>query len=331
MIRLSIIIPVYNCQKYINNCIESIACHNEEVEIILVNDGSTDDSEDICNNIARKYNNVVVLSQANAGAASARNLGTKYAHGDFVWYIDADDYVAENAVEEILQIMKEENTVDFISFNITTVFKKKFYPLKKINKKEYLNGIQALENALYSDKLSFSPCDKVFRRSFLGTDPFPFGIPMGEDQIAMSHLISNANTILLLPKHYYYYVQRTSSESHFPANAHTDKMGMLHDLYCNTAQKLAKDHPSIRSAIYARLIFQNLCIIGWMARSKTCNKELGRKITKTIRSFSYGYWKNKQVDPLYKIAAALAAVHYKFVYFAYRLILLFRGTKNLTD
>ena len=331
MIALSIIIPVYNCEKYIYKCVQSIGCQNKEIEIILVNDGSTDRSGDICSSIASKYKNIILLSQENAGVASARNLGTSHAHGNFIWYIDADDYIGENAVEEILQIIKEEDSVDFISFNSTTVFQKYSVPNKRIEKKEYLNKTQALETALYSDKLSFSACDKVFRRSFLGTAPFPSGIPMGEEQIAMSHFISKVNTVLLLPKNYYYYVQRASSESHFPEKAHVEKMNLLYDTYYNIAQKLIKNNPSLESAINARLIFQRLCIIGWMARSKTCDKKLGRKITKTIRTSLYGYWKNRRVKLSLKAAAALASIHYKLVYFAYRIILLFRSTSNLVE
>lgn len=331
MIELSVIIPVYNCEKYIKKCVQSILSCNEKVEIILVNDGSTDASGVICERIAEKHKNVIVLSQENAGCASARNLGTSYAQGEFIWYIDADDYVAENAVSEILQVLRREDSIDLVRFNIATVYQDRTIFKNQIKKREYLNRTEALENALYLDKMTFSACDKVFRRSFLGKDPFPSGIPMGEEQIAGSRLISRAKKVLLLPKCYYFYVQRASSESHFQGKKNSEKMKLLYDSYCSVAQELETSAPELRSAIYARLIFQGICIIGWMARSKTCNKDLGKRITQNIRGFLLGYWRNGRVSLIYKMTAALASVHYKLVYYAYRIMLLFRSTSNLTD
>ena len=108
MVRLSIIIPVYNVEQYLKQCLESVISQNipyVDYEIIIVNDGSTDSSLAITNSYADKHKNIVVISQNNQGLSAARNVGIETASGDYIWFVDSDDFIAKDCLKDILEIL----------------------------------------------------------------------------------------------------------------------------------------------------------------------------------------------------------------------------------
>lgn len=110
-IKISLVLPAYNVQKYIGKCIES--CLNQdlnknEYEIIIVNDGSTDSTLEIAQAYKSNDNNIILLSQSNQGLSMARNNGTKIAKGKYIWFIDSDDYIANNCLKTIIDVMESK-------------------------------------------------------------------------------------------------------------------------------------------------------------------------------------------------------------------------------
>jgi len=117
---LSIIIPVYNTEKYLQKCLDSILTQNVDFslyEVICVNDGSKDNSLKILNEYKDKYNNVVVIDKENGGASSARNKGILYAKGKYLWFVDSDDYIKAKSLEAIISFLKE-HTIDLLYFSL---------------------------------------------------------------------------------------------------------------------------------------------------------------------------------------------------------------------
>ena len=110
--KLTIIIPIYNVEPYIKRCLMSCILQDsslgEEYEIICVNDGTKDKSAEIAKEIALSYNGVVVIDQENGGLSSARNTGLSYARGEYVWFVDSDDYIEENCLPRILSYLNED-------------------------------------------------------------------------------------------------------------------------------------------------------------------------------------------------------------------------------
>ena len=118
MKKLSIIVPVYNAEKYIEKCASCILEQSyQNIELILVNDGSKDNSLELCKSIAEKDDRVKVFSKENGGAASARNLGIKNATGDYIGFCDADDFHDKDSFETMIRIMEEQNlpTIECLS------------------------------------------------------------------------------------------------------------------------------------------------------------------------------------------------------------------------
>lgn len=105
---VSIIIPVYNAEEYLERCIDSVVSQSYcNIEIILVNDGSLDNSGEICRNYVKRYDNIVLLSQDNQGPAMARNRGLSAAHGEYIQFVDADDWIKPAATQKLLDGMTE--------------------------------------------------------------------------------------------------------------------------------------------------------------------------------------------------------------------------------
>lgn len=132
---VSIIVPVFNKGKYIKDCIESLLNQTKKgIEIVIVNDGSTDNSLSIIKEYAAKYNNIIYLNKENGGLSSSRIAGLKMAHGKYIGWLDADDFLKPNAIEMLYNLM-EKNNADYGYFNVC------FYPHKIKNKevwfKEY--------------------------------------------------------------------------------------------------------------------------------------------------------------------------------------------------
>ena len=114
---ISIIIPVYNAQDYLDECLQSCLCQDidkDDYQIICINDVSKDNSLDILNKYAECYPNIIIIDQKNAGVSAARNKGLSIAEGDYVWFVDSDDFIRENCLKELKDLSKKD--YDIISF-----------------------------------------------------------------------------------------------------------------------------------------------------------------------------------------------------------------------
>ena len=113
---LSIIIPMYNLEQYISYCLDSIVSQaNENVEIILIDDGSKDKTRKICDNYCKKYNYIKYLYQENAGVSVARNNGLKKAIGEYILFVDGDDWIINDSIPQIINKIKNNREVDIIA------------------------------------------------------------------------------------------------------------------------------------------------------------------------------------------------------------------------
>ena len=108
--KISIIIPIYNTEKYLERCIDSVIQQTyRNIEVILVNDGSTDKSSRICNEYVHRDRRIILIEQKNQGAAAARNTGLKHATGDYIGWVDSDDYIEEDMFKSMLDCIHEIN------------------------------------------------------------------------------------------------------------------------------------------------------------------------------------------------------------------------------
>ena len=211
--EISFVLPVYNVEKYLSACIESIIGKSiGEYEIILVNDGSTDSSGNICDDYAQKYNQIRTFHKENTGVSDSRNFGLRNATGKYVAFVDSDDIIEDGAVEKLLDWTRK-NDIDmcFLS-GVKWYSDLKEEPLDEPLNSEKIRNIKADEVLRYlstRSKYPGSACTKLFKREFLHKFDisFPCNRKHGEDLTFVRKALLNAKTFDYLPFPYYKYRQ----------------------------------------------------------------------------------------------------------------------------
>src|SRR5690606_2914769 len=167
--KISVIIPVYNASLYLSRCVDSLVdaiIPNSTVEIILINDGSTDNSLAICKEYANKYGFIKVFDQNNQGPSAARNLGIQNATGDWIVFVDSDDYVEKNYFERIITEINTHIDIDIFVFNYYKTTDSKCTEHKVFNKFNqvfnHINILEILKNTNDFKYLLF-PVNKVYK------------------------------------------------------------------------------------------------------------------------------------------------------------------------
>ena len=209
--KISIIVPVYNVELYLPQCIESLIKQSyPNLEILLVDDGSTDNSGKICDEYALKDSRIRVFHQSNAGAASAKNVGLDHATGDYIAFIDSDDYVELNWIETLVSAA-EKHQADIVEYDFDKIFTGRselvnHYPdrHKLFSSEEYL--AQYLFN--WTCSLFWN---KLFKTSLIGDIRFRKERRCIDDEFFTYKVISNAEKIVRINDVLYHYRQRASS------------------------------------------------------------------------------------------------------------------------
>lgn len=206
-IEISIIVPVYNVEKYIRECIDSILEQTfSNFELILVDDGSTDHSAYICDEYNNLDKRITVIHKENGGLSSARNAGLDIARGRFITFIDSDDFIDKEFCKSMLKKMVDSNAdiviCDFVRFESIPIILEK--NSAKTNEK-YLDGLVACEE-LYSDKaVKFTiVCGKVYKSDLFKNLRFPLG-KIHEDEFLIHKLYYYSKKIIEIPNQFYYY------------------------------------------------------------------------------------------------------------------------------
>ena len=212
--KISIIVPVYNVEKYVGNCITSLLNQTyKNVEIILIDDGSLDSSGEICDEYAREDDRIKVIHQKNAGVSTARNRGIEAATGDYIGFVDSDDYVSKEMYEHLLSVCLNNN-VDIAQCD--RIYTDKLYTEREkiVNTSEKVYIIKrqkALHELLCSQSVRSSLWSKLYKKELFDGVRLDTRLVAGEDGIANYQLISKTDKIAVSEKACYYYYQRSGS------------------------------------------------------------------------------------------------------------------------
>lgn len=214
--KISVIIPVYNVQDYIEKCIDSLILQTfNDYEIIIVNDGSTDSSIDKIKNLVEKNDNIYVIHKKNGGLSSARNEGLKYAQGEYVIFIDSDDYIEKDFLEKLYKEAKQYN------LDIACGGYKKYFANGDIEKKTrndelmdlgIIKGVDFLLVQLENNDYRMEVWDDLYRREFLINNNLLFTEDLlHEDEDFTPRALLVANRVKLVNTYGYLYRQRENS------------------------------------------------------------------------------------------------------------------------
>lgn len=223
--KISVIVPVYNVEQYLEQCIDSIVNQTyRDLEIILVNDGSSDGSAKICDDFAHKDNRIIVIHQQNGGVSSARNRGIKSATGDFLAFVDSDDWLLPNMYEKMSAVLQTHPDTDFVLCDYAEVRSSEkvemcpnleagFYTKQDMISKIYPTLIVA-EN--FGRIPIVSPCMGLFRKTILEQYHIFFeeNLRYSEDYLFMANVLLHIRNFYFLKNtHFYQYRQIEQSRS----------------------------------------------------------------------------------------------------------------------
>lgn len=214
MPKISVIVPVYNVEKYLNRCVDSILNQTfEDFELILVNDGSPDNCGNICDEYAQKDNRVKVIHKKNGGVSSARNVGIDIAQGEYIMFVDSDDWINENMLNDMYNMPDSDMKVSSIRM------------IGKDNSTEYIidTKMYTQEDLLigfFSEAFPIicfcGPWCKLYKKDIIFNNAVRFNedMSLGEDTYFNLNYIKHCKSIYTSEQIYYYYM-RENSESLF--------------------------------------------------------------------------------------------------------------------
>lgn len=285
---ISVIIPVYNVENYLKKCIESVVNQSyQNLEIILIDDGSTDSSGTICDDYLKKDERIKVIHKKHGDVSKARNEGIKKAKGEYLTFIDSDDWIPLNSIEILYKELKTNHA------DISSGLIKETYTRNLIEKEsedyqvKVYDKVDAMEELLYLHGFSNSASAKLYKKNLFKEIQFPIDKHY-EDLGTVYKIFNLANKIVLLNIATYYYYQNTESIMHKKYNS---KRLEAFDFSKDIVDFIETNYKSILNAAIFRLYFECISILNVMPY----NSKDKKNILKVIRKYRKSVLKDKKL------------------------------------
>lgn len=324
---LSVIVPIYNTEDYLERCLNSIINQSyKNLEIILVNDGSTDGSKFLCDDFKKKDSRIKVIHKENGGQSSARNLGLEQVTGEFVTFVDSDDWIDTTIYEKCLEVLKKENcdVVDFRPIYTTG-------ETYKNNADCHYSTISGTENILYdylyrgqTDLCPFSVCRKVYKKNLFENIRFPNG-KINEDIITNFMILEECDKLTHIDYIGYYYYQdhKQSTTSGMLIRKDFDLLDICNDL-CNLSKKYDDNRIQYLSEVkMARSYFSLLAKASVEGKGKDIDENDLNYLIKQLRH-NYFLLMNSPIPLNRKIIISVMCINYKIVSYIYSFVSLMK-------
>lgn len=255
--KISIIIPVYNSEKYLIKCLESIINQTmQEIEIIIVNDGSTDQSLKILEKYKKNEKRIILLNKENEGVSIARNKALDIATGKYILNIDSDDWIEKKYCEEMYNKAERERLDILISdFYFVENKNKKYCKDLDIDENKILNKDEYIK-ILFEENFKGYLCNKLIRRDLYAKNKIKFDsdINIMEDMLVLSRLINKSQRIGKINKAYYFYIKNIDSITN---NLNIHKLYEIRKAFIF----LIKENKSLKAIVYKRYLYTILSFI----------------------------------------------------------------------
>lgn len=296
--KISVIVPIYNVEKYLKKCIDSIIFQTyRDFELILVDDGSTDRCPEICDDYAKKYDYIRVIHKKNGGLSDARNVGICNSKCNYITFIDADDYINPHFLEIMLDaIIKYSADIVISGLNNCYEDQKIVEQLDNVESNIFSKE-QVYKKILMQDGIDVSANAKLYKKEIFKDIKYPVG-QLYEDIQIIDKIIERCNKIVITTYLGYNYLQRSGSIMY--SKMSDDRLVLL-DKAHELLEFINKNYPNISNAAIRRYIYCNFHILG---RSILSNEYLG--VCKKIRKDIMGYKKNIFFDNIYSKKEKLA-------------------------
>lgn len=276
---ISVIVPVYNVAPYLERCVESI-CRQiyRNLEIILVDDGSTDSSGKLCDRLAESDERVKVIHKKNGGLSSARNRGLDCAVGTYIGFVDSDDYIDLSMYEILYQKLKQYNAgVAICSRYYESEDGKRETRFPITGKDRVMNAEEAIEEMNFLRSFDMAAYDKLYRKEVFADIRFPEG-KLSEDYFIMFRVFQQAGCICFTPQPLYFYIQREGSISR-NQKINYDYIEAAYEQMIN----VEKIFPRLEGCMHSAYAFANMTVYNFHLKSgMPCSAEQRDTLRKNV-------------------------------------------------
>lgn len=311
---ISIIIPVYNTLEYLERCFDSVSAQNyKNIEVLVIDDGSTDGSGDYCDNYAKKDFRFRVIHKDNEGVSKARNTGLDIANGEYIAFVDSDDSV-ENSIYEVLYASLKEFDADMVICNQTHFTQGKKEKREVLNRVAVLNNEEALEEILLGRAFGGTPWNKLFKKSMVQNIRFQEDVHYAEDLLFSVEVLLNCNKTVYVPEALYNYYDRETSgwKSAFSPKTYTDHIARERIITCVSQSKNSK----ILEFAHTNLLLCDINLLSKLYYDKNARKEFCHKIQKSMREhFTFKRIKDVTLFQKIGIISAVLSINLYFLLF----------------
>ena len=302
---ISVILPIYNVESYLERCIRSVQSQTySNLEIILVDDGATDNSPQICDEFQKKDSRIVVLHKKNGGLSDARNAGAAIAVGEYITFIDSDDYVTPDYVEYLYYLIEKYKCK--MSLCTHTVVQenggKKIYGN---GTDEILTAKECLERMLYHDVIDTSAWAKLYQADLVKQTPYPKG-KLFEDIGTTYQFFLKSEMIACGYKSQYFYMVRSDSIAQGKFNP--KKFDML-EMTDKMAEEVLAVYPDLKKAVIRRRVYSRFSTLNQLQDVQGYQKEKKQLIT-FIKQYRKDIMYNSRVPRRDKIGMILLSISY---------------------
>ncbi len=319
---VSVIVPVYNVEKYLCKCVDSLLSQRYgNIEIILVDDGSPDNCGAMCDSFAERDGRIKVIHKENGGLSDARNAGLSTTSGDFITFVDSDDFVSESYIEKLL-LPFENGEVDISicgirAFSLDSSGNEVFSPAKPEKEENMLfDADRALEKMFRQVLFDTEAWAKMYRASLLEGFMFPFGL-YNEDLDSIYKLFLKADKVSFNREKLYYYLQR--NDSIMGKKRNVKRFRDSFEIAGRLKADISKQRPELEKAVNSRVLsvyFQSY------AGAVHCNDaELAEKCWNRIKELRAGVLSDPEGRPKARAAVTISLLGRKAFIKAYDLII----------
>lgn len=290
--KISVIVPVYNVEQYLERCVDSIINQTyTNLEIILVNDGSTDNSGKLCDELAKKDERIRVIHKENGGLSDARNRGIDESESDLVGFIDSDDYIDSDMYEVLLKNLNDTDA-DLSMCALYDVYNNT--PEAQVTNKETwkLSSEQAIKMVMEAKILSVTAVNKLYRKSLFTDLKFEVG-KIAEDAFIMIKLLDKCEKIVATNEKKYYYVHRENS---ITTQKFSTKFLNVIEAYEQNSNIISEKYPKLKDVAQTRMNWAYFYVLDRLLLDDNYNdKELENKLISYLKN----HRKDILNDPLF--------------------------------
>ncbi len=322
---ISVIIPVYNCEKYIVRCLDSVAGQScKDFEAIIVNDGSSDSTDELCREYIEADTRFKLITQENSGPDIARRTGVSASTGDYITFVDADDHISKNSLECMLKAAKETDC-DLVCSGIIRFDKNgRTWPGSvKLERKQIIDDKKSIFEAYFTEEIiKGTYYAKLIKKDIIKDYGFVENSVIGEDISAVLYLLEQAGKVCVIPECCYYYFYNPDSISH---SGYTYRHGISLDNYIALRDHILELDLVDIQIVCGYFAEYEMAVATAMSRNKSYDRSYAEKLRQDLKTHWEYIRSNKKTAVYMKLCMMIYMMSPKLFILLYRPVYLISG------